>query len=1005
MGPTMFVSICDFGKRTPGCDRSRNLARRKMSAQQFPRPVVSSGSEKAVMSAGVTTVFSGNPLNSAESEEKSCEANKSPRDHPSNSGGPLPIRDDKQEAVVVRPYPQVQVHGQTLTLPQHLSVQPGIPVSVSAPPTRLPQDLAMAFTEGPMKGALKAAMPSRLIIPVPASEQAHQSVQPPVPGQVTVTIDGSMPPTSAVPVASINSQQGHSSNLQHLMAANVQIIRSSTPALQITPFAAPSHTFSSHLPRGAAAAAVMCSAKGPTVLRPATALGTGGPTAVQHIIPQPIQQSCPPVTATMAVPSVVAPVTATRPHSPAVSTVVTHSAEVAHGRPELTIHPQSNTVNIHRPPPTKDPAPRITLPSHPAICVQKTHPTHPTAQKPILSTVTPVAAATVAPIQTSNVAPLTTTAGSTPHAQMTTSNIVTVTMPPHSTHATGINASTIPVAKVVPQPIAHTAPRVHSDYPGERGNLIPISAHRSSPNTVTMEPRSDSRQSAPVQFQYILPTYPSSPYPLTHTYTPVTNSISGIRQYSVTPQAPSSARPAQAAVGVASAVHLNPMQLMTVDRIGLQSPQINQAAIGSQQPPPQAEPKASVVLADGAARVASPLSGTFGSTQPVTTAAQSHLQSSSSVTPVSASSPRPSILRKKPTNEGFSVRKSLIPGEAAGCSSDTASRSTSGSPRPAGPSAEVQMTVTPPAVVPVESLSSQVSEMQSSPSPALHLTRAEPALSPMTATPSRPAITLPSSVSVVPVTPPIPASLAGAVAPPVAISTAASTVGSVQPDLEVKQEAETMDTSQSAPSVTPSLTPDRTPPGGTPSASVGDVILGASPRKKPRKQQHIISTEESEMVEAHSTDKETSHPRPLGASNGKRKNPSSGYVDEEGVRYVPVRRRPPITLLRHYRNPWKAAYHHFQRYSDIRVKEVKKDTLEDVASRKGVACRAQGYKIRMCAAQLLQLMRLEHDVYSRLTTLQEGLIPKKRAGRRTTCTASTNSSRGTCSAVSWLWTR
>lgn len=35
---------------------------------------------------------------------------------------------------------------------------------------------------------------------------------------------------------------------------------------------------------------------------------------------------------------------------------------------------------------------------------------------------------------------------------------------------------------------------------------------------------------------------------------------------------------------------------------------------------------------------------------------------------------------------------------------------------------------------------------------------------------------------------------------------------------------------------------------------------------------------------------------------------------------MPVKPRPPITLLRHYRNPWKAAYHHFQRYSDIRVK-------------------------------------------------------------------------------------
>lgn len=39
------------------------------------------------------------------------------------------------------------------------------------------------------------------------------------------------------------------------------------------------------------------------------------------------------------------------------------------------------------------------------------------------------------------------------------------------------------------------------------------------------------RQSVPVQFQYFLPTYPSSPFPLTHTYTPITSSVSTIRQY------------------------------------------------------------------------------------------------------------------------------------------------------------------------------------------------------------------------------------------------------------------------------------------------------------------------------------------------------------------------------------------------------------------------------------------------------------------------------------------
>lgn len=51
----------------------------------------------------------------------------------------------------------------------------------------------------------------------------------------------------------------------------------------------------------------------------------------------------------------------------------------------------------------------------------------------------------------------------------------------------------------------------------------------------------------------------------------------------VTPQAPSSALPTQAGVGVATTVHLNHMQLMAVDRIGLQSAQISTQGI---QPAP-----------------------------------------------------------------------------------------------------------------------------------------------------------------------------------------------------------------------------------------------------------------------------------------------------------------------------------------------------------------------------------------------------------------------------------
>lgn len=38
------------------------------------------------------------------------------------------------------------------------------------------------------------------------------------------------------------------------------------------------------------------------------------------------------------------------------------------------------------------------------------------------------------------------------------------------------------------------------------------------------------------------------------------------------------------------------------------------------------------------------------------------------------------------------------------------------------------------------------------------------------------------------------------------------------------------------------------------------------------------------------------------------------------------------------------------------VTEEKKGSLQDMANQRGVACRAQGWKIHLCAAQLRQLV-------------------------------------------------
>lgn len=64
-------------------------------------------------------------------------------------------------------------------------------------------------------------------------------------------------------------------------------------------------------------------------------------------------------------------------------------------------------------------------------------------------------------------------------------------------------------------------------------------------------------------------------------------------------------------------------------------------------------------------------------------------------------------------------------------------------------------------------------------------------------------------------------------------------------------------------------------------AASADLIPGASPRKKPRKQQHVISTEESEMVETNSTDEERASSRPLPGRAERRESPPREYVGME----------------------------------------------------------------------------------------------------------------------------
>lgn len=62
------------------------------------------------------------------------------------------------------------------------------------------------------------------------------------------------------------------------------------------------------------------------------------------------------------------------------------------------------------------------------------------------------------------------------------------------------------------------------------------------------------------------------------------------------------------------------------------------------------------------------------------------------------------------------------------------------------------------------------------------------------------------------------------------------------------------------------------------SMPTSDLPPGASPRKKPRKQQHVISTEEGDMMETNSTDDEKSTAKSLLVKTEKRKSPPKEYI-------------------------------------------------------------------------------------------------------------------------------
>ncbi|XP_013393499.1 histone deacetylase complex subunit SAP130-like [Lingula anatina] len=157
-------------------------------------------------------------------------------------------------------------------------------------------------------------------------------------------------------------------------------------------------------------------------------------------------------------------------------------------------------------------------------------------------------------------------------------------------------------------------------------------------------------------------------------------------------------------------------------------------------------------------------------------------------------------------------------------------------------------------------------------------------------------------------------------------------------------------------------------------ASVLQNNMEASPRKKPRKQLLNINEE----LKDSSTEDETETKPPVKEERETEIKPPmpKEYTDEEGVRWVAMRKRNTVTLMNSYHCTWKARNNHFLRASDVKPKDERRPTVNELSNQKSVIQKANGWKLYHLAAQLEEMMDLEKVVHSRIARLQKTATAK-----------------------------
>ncbi|BFZ06116.1 hypothetical protein BsWGS_09156 [Bradybaena similaris] len=164
----------------------------------------------------------------------------------------------------------------------------------------------------------------------------------------------------------------------------------------------------------------------------------------------------------------------------------------------------------------------------------------------------------------------------------------------------------------------------------------------------------------------------------------------------------------------------------------------------------------------------------------------------------------------------------------------------------------------------------------------------------------------------------------------------------------------------------------------SPAVSHAESVSEASPRKRARKQLLHVSEELKDNTSSSEEDLEKNTHRhredSIKEQNHTEKEIRGEYTDEEGVRWVLNKPKPTYVLLQPDFINNKTKNNHFTRYSDVKPKEERRPTVNELSNQRSIMQKVNGWKLYFSASQLEELMEVEREMEEQFAAVQAALV-------------------------------